>query len=277
LNGQIVLLQVLGFEISSLSFVLLVLISLRKVMFKCETLDDSCLQTEFPDRQTSELLSRSVVESFDESSEELVPRVVVDLAFDTEAIAPDSLLWDAEPQFTVSETAIAPDGMEMPRFGRGEPQPHYRGGVMLPQDSLLGTGVDLPWLCMPMVDPGGGMEVSVMPVPPHPMPMPVKAVTSIPEPDSSMRLPSCIVERYEIVEVGVKRHQGKRSHPGRQGQRLDSFRLKRDDALNPGLELLNAKPLRLGNSESFPCIFAHDTRNAMGLQSMTPGFPMPHS
>jgi hypothetical protein len=277
LNGQIVLLQVLGFEISSLSFVLLVLISLRKTMFKCEMLEDSCLQTEFPERQTSELLSRSGVQSFDESSEELVPRVVVDLAFDAETIAPDSLLWDADPQFAVSETAMAPDEMEMPRFERGEPQPHYRGGVMPLQDSLLGTDVDLPWLCMPMVDPDGGMEeVSVMPVPPHPMPMPVKAVTPTPEPDSSMRPPSCIVERYEIVEIGVKRHQGKRSHSGRQGQRLESFRLKKDNALNPGLELLNAKPLLLGNGESFPCVFAHDTRNAMGVQLMTPGFSMPH-
>jgi hypothetical protein len=247
-------------------------------MFKCETLDDSCLQTEFADRQTSEVLSRSEVESFDESSEALVPRVVVDLAFDTEAIAVDSFLWDSDPQFAVSETAIAPDEMEMPRFGRGEPQPHYRGEVMPLQDSLLGTDVDLSWLCMPMVDPDGGMEeVSVMPVPPHPMPMPVKAVMPMSEPDSFMRSPSCIVERYEIVEVGVKRHQGKRSHLGRQGQRLESFRLKKDNALNPGLELLNAKPLRLGNSESFPCIFAHDTRNATGLQSMTPGFPMPHA
>jgi hypothetical protein len=251
---------------------------LRKVMSKREMLEDSWLQTEFPDRQTSEVLGRSGVESFDESSEELVPRAVVDLAFASEAIAPDSLLWDAEPQLAVSETAIAPEEMEMLRFGRGEPQPHYRGGVMLPQDSLLGTGVDLPWLCMPMVDLGEGMEEpSVMPVPLHPMPMPVKTVMPMPEPDSSMRSPSCIVERYEIVEVGVKRHQGKRSHPGRQGQRLDSFRLKRNDALNPSIELFDAKPLRLGNGELFPCIFAHDTRNATGLQSMTLRFPVPHA
>jgi hypothetical protein len=165
----------------------------------------------------------------------------------------------------------------MPRPNRGEPQPNFRGGMMPQPDVLLGTGVEVPWICTLMDAPVESVdETPVIPLFSHHSLMPMKPVMQMSESGFSMQHPFPRLSNQDaMADLGGKRLEGRQRRQGHWAQHLERFRQERSSCeFSLGMESPSTRPLLLSKNNPFPCVFAHDTKRLMGLDLVSSELPI---